>query len=503
VSRSSSAPARRTQAPAGTPELLPEPKPSDKQAPAETPPARPAPGGDRMPIDLPTALRLADASNPTIGFAQARMREAQARAESAAVLWLPNLALGASYYRLDGQTQNQRGEMFTVSRQTFYPGVMAAMNYRTADALFAPLVARRLADAAALQARSVRNNISLDVALAYLDLVQVIGQLAINADTLARAEQMLEGARAADKVGLSKTKADLNRAETEVSLRRQERIELRGRAGVASARLTRLLLLDPAVELAPAEPTVVPVTLVSPDAPLNDLIAVAVRRRPELAANRAAVGAAEAGTAQAAAQPLLPRFQVDYTAGAFGGGRNSEFNNFNSRGVGNAALFWEFNNLGLGNVAQVKERAAVVEQGNYRGVELRAQVAAEVVEAVKVALARRDALDDAEAAVREAVEMYRKLLDTQFGMVGPRPQYDSLEPLIAIQMLNQARLQYLLQVVEYNRAQFRLFWAMGQPVFCGLPGAAEPLDVRTVPDRPGFTPEPPKKGGKEPEKLSQ
>ena len=89
--------------------------------------------------------------------------------------------------------------------------------------------------------------------------------------------------------------------------------------------------------------------------------------------------------------------------------------------------------------------------------------------------------------------MYRKLLDTQFGMIGARPQYDALEPLTAIQMLNQARTQYLNQVIDFNRAQFRLFWALGQPAGCALPGEAQPLEINPVPDRPGYTPEPPKK----------
>ena len=245
------------------------------------------------------------------------------------------------------------------------------MRFETADALFAPLVARRLADAAALDARATRNNVALDVALAYLDLVQVHALLAINADTLARAQQMLDRAVAADQAGLSKTRADINRAATEVNLRRQERIELQGRIGVSSARLTRLLLLDPTVDLVPAEPTVLPITLVDPATPLPQLVQVAITRRPELASNRAAVAAAEAGLKQAAVGPFVPRVLLQYGGGAFGGGRNSDFQNFNSRGEGMAGLFWELDSLGFGNLAQVRERAAIMDQGNFRGVELR------------------------------------------------------------------------------------------------------------------------------------
>src|SRR5262249_44533932 len=50
-----------------------------------------------LPIDLPTVLRLADASNPTIALARERVREAYAHLREAEVLWLPNLQTGPAY----------------------------------------------------------------------------------------------------------------------------------------------------------------------------------------------------------------------------------------------------------------------------------------------------------------------------------------------------------------------------------------------------------------------
>ena len=44
-----------------------------------------------------------------------------------------------------------------------------------------PLIARRLAQAQAANTQAVNNNIQLDVALAYLDLLRTYGQLAVNA----------------------------------------------------------------------------------------------------------------------------------------------------------------------------------------------------------------------------------------------------------------------------------------------------------------------------------
>ena len=103
-----------------------------------------------------------------------------------------------------------------------------------------------------------------------------------------------------------------------------------------------------------------------------------------------------------------------------------------------------------------------MDQTTFRLVAAQARAGAEVSGSAKVAAAKSDQLDVARGAV--ASETYRKLRDSSFNKLGPRAQYDALEPLTAIQQLNQARLQYLAAVADFNRAQFRLFAALGYPV---------------------------------------
>jgi hypothetical protein len=100
--------------------------------------------------------------------------------------------------------------------------------------------------------------------------------------------------------------------------------------------------------------------------------------------------------------------------------------------------------------------------------ETRALVSSQVVEAAEMAAARFATLDTAQEAVRQAEEMYRKFREASFGMVGPKGQFDALEPLTAVQALNVARMQYLAQVIDFNRSQFRLYMAIGQPAQCGI-----------------------------------
>jgi outer membrane protein TolC len=201
---------------------------------------------------------------------------------------------------------------------------------------------------------------------------------------------------------------------------------------------------------------------------------LAVRARPELAAVLAQIEAADLRTKQARYAPLIPRIQANYLNGGFTGGRNGAHPNMENRSDLDAQLFWELRGLGFGNLADTRLREAERDRTVLNAVAVRAQVAAEVVESVKVAAARRAALPDARHATDRAQEMYRVLKATSFGMIGPQRQFDALEPLLAVQALNQARLQYLTSVVDYNRAQFRLLTAVGQPVTDAAPDGAKP-----------------------------
>lgn len=442
-------------APAPAPVLpLPAPGKSGVGAPVKS---------ETLPIDLASALRLANVASPTIAIAQTRVREALARVDQADALRLPTLSGGGFYLRHDGIDQNRRAELFTVSRGSLFLGGGAALRVDLAEAIYQPLVARRLADAEAAAARGTTNSALLDVASAYFDLVQANAALEINADILERAEQILKAARAGDKQGLNKTAADVNRAETEVSQRRVERLDLQARAGVASARLVRLLNLDPATVLVPADAAAVPIDLFATDTPVSQLVDLALSNRPELAAAMSMVEAADLRARQARYSPFIPRLQAEYLNGGFGGGKNGTISNLENRGDLSAQIFWELRGLGLGNLSDMRLRDAERDRAVLTAVAARAQVAAEVVEAAKVTAARRASFEEARKAVDEAREMYRKLSATSFGMIGPRGQFDALEPLLAVTALSQARIQQLAALVEYNRSQFRLLTAVGQP----------------------------------------
>src|SRR5262249_53907327 len=86
-----------------------------------TVPALPA-GARPLPINLPTALHLANVRPLDIAVASERIRVAQARLAQSRVLWLPTIYLGVDYFRHDGQIQDVAGEVFGTSKSYFQAG---------------------------------------------------------------------------------------------------------------------------------------------------------------------------------------------------------------------------------------------------------------------------------------------------------------------------------------------------------------------------------------------
>jgi hypothetical protein len=174
-----------------------------------------------------------------------------------------------------------------------------------------------------------------------------------------------------------------------------------------------------------------------------------------------------------------------YYGAQFGGGTPGE-HDFAWRNDFMIQMNWELRNGGLGNLFQARATRAQYNEANLHVTEVSAEVAAEVTAAAKIVRTRAQALANAQVAVQQAETMWTRLQKAAFGLVtvfGRQPrQYDPLEPLLAEQALRTARLQYLTQVIEYDRTQFRLFWAMGQPPLCGLPRAtALPIQVPVKP----------------------
>jgi outer membrane protein TolC len=250
----------------------------------------------------------------------------------------------------------------------------------------------------------------------------------------------------------------------------------RERWRAASAELDRVLRLDPAALVEPVEPPELHVTLIDLNHPVDELIPVALTSRPELAAQQALVQAALARLRQEKLRPLLPSVLLrgdstniagTFGAGVFGGGPNSTLTNFGARLDMDIQLVWELQNLGFGNKARIDEQKAEHRRALLESFRVQDQIAAEVVRAHAQAESAAERLKLAEVAVKEAVEVAEKNLE---GLRATKPSDLKIvlvvrpqEAVAAVQALAQAYVDYYGALGDSNRAQFRLYRALGQP----------------------------------------
>jgi outer membrane protein TolC len=458
----------------------------DRSAPAP-PPRIPVdtsliPGRTVGPIDLANVLRLAGARDPDIAIARQRVLQAAADLGQARALWLPSLFYGATWYRADGQIQTITGQVQTIGRSGLFTGAMAALpngllgpppgtgipslnglsaTLRISDAIFEPMAAQRVLRANDAGARAVTNDALLEVAEAYFELQNATGRLAIAREAAdnARSLSQITGAFARLGEGLE---ADHRRALTELTHRRKEAQLATGQLLVASADLVRILVLDPQIVVAPVEPAECIIRLIPDEIPLDELLVRGLRNRPELASAQDLVEATLVRWKQAKLRPFVPSLSLTYAGGGFGGGANSFFGDFGSRGDTTASLFWELRNLGFTDRAIMRRRQAEHETATLEKIRTEARVAADVVAAFEARQAASRQIEDARASVVEALESLRlNMLNIRQGAELPRATRP-IEVLQPIQALAQARQDYLDSVLAYNRAGFRLKRAIGE-----------------------------------------
>jgi outer membrane protein TolC len=475
---------------------MPAPAAPGRPARAESPvvpasatvalPAAPAAAaqGKPLPITLPTALALSDASPLDIQIAGERLRAASAALDRANVLWLPNVNLGVDYFRHDGQIQDVAGTVFTTSKSSFFLGAGPQVVFPVSDALFAPLAARQGVRARLADVQAARNDTVLRVAEAYFTVQQARGEVAGAIDALRRAEELvaLTGRAVPDFTPA----VEVNRAKAEAARRRQAVEAAYERWQVASTDLTRLLRLEPGTLVEPAEEPALTVSLLDPATPPEELVPLALTYRPELAADQAVIQAALARVRQEKVRPYVPTVAVrgvgsqtpGLAGGYFGGGLNDFMGNFGARFSVDIQAVWELQNLGLGNRAARREREAESREALLRLLRTQDLVTAEVVQAharVRRAANRLKAAEDGAAnAVETADKSLKGLAPGKRGPGGElvllvRPQ----EAVAAVAALDQAYRDYYAAVADHNRAQFQLYRALGHPADC-LPNVSTP-----------------------------
>ncbi len=458
---------------------------------AAVPPAAPMATDQPLPINLATALYLSNARPLIIAFAQNSIEAAAARLDRANVLWLPDLSTGFSYYRHDGADQQTDGDVITVSKSYIAAGAGATLNFGLTDAIFQPLAARQQLLAQQWELQAARNDALAAVATAYFDVQEARGRLAGNLDAKVKAEDLVRRI-----TGLARglvAEIEVDRVRTLLLDLEQEIAASRAAWRTSSARLNRVLRLNPSAVVVPIEPPQLQVTLIPPGEVVDELIPIGLMNRPELASQKALVQATLELLRQERLRPLLPSLVFQggngpggvFNGGVFEGSPSNEPYAGGGRFDAEVGVVWTLNNLGAGNRATVRERAAQQRRAMLDLFNTEDQVAQEVVEAHAQLEAATEQVGKAETDVREANITFIGNVKgiSEVRGVGEllqlvnRPQ----EAVAALQQLNRAYDEYFAAVNGYNRAQFQLYRAMGYPariLVCDCP-VGELQDVDT------------------------
>jgi outer membrane protein TolC len=442
-------------------------------------------GGEVMPIDLGSALKLAGVSNPQILLARQRIVEAMTLRQYAAVQFLPSLHAGVSYYDHNGNLQQANGNILKVDRSSLYLGAGASAvgagtvaipgvfwSGTVSEAIYGALIARQVVEVRRLADRAIENQMLLRVAVTFTELLRAEGLFAV-------ARRNLEDARDAERLIASFVKAgavqqsDADRASTERGQREAELPVAEGQVLIVSARLAELLNLSPTTRLSPLDDKVVPCPVVPDPVPLSELLAIALLNRPELQERQAVIRQALLALDGARLLPFSPTVIVGLSWGMQGGGSNlvaepigtstfarsePRFGSFSGRMDFDAVCFWTLENMALGNKARIQAADSRVGTAQLQLLEQLDRVRAEVARAYVRVHARNAQIGTAEQAVRDATESLS--LDTRAVRGGAGKPIELLESL---RLLGRARTTYLNAIADYNRAQLELYVALGQP----------------------------------------
>ena len=430
------------------------------------------------PIDLPAALQLAGMTSPEVLLAQQRVLAVTARQQLAAAQALPNLNLGTTYYSHTGALQASSGQILSVERSSLYvgaggnavgsgtvntPGLQYNMNVN--EAYFGYLVSRQQSERAQAGAAAARNNVLLQIAVAYCQLVREQGTRAIAVKVRDDALEVAKITATFAKAGQGR-QSDAERAKTEVGRREADIFAADTAIIEASARLGQILNLESSVCLQSKENWIVPRSIVPDPIPLPELIAIALYQRPEVAERRAEVHAAMLELDGAKLLLFSPQFIAGFSDGTFGGGGNVSSNNigrprfgdFGDRTDVDIVLYWSIRNMGLANRALIKTATARLAAADWDRTKRFNEIRAEVADAYARTQARAAQLDLRERAVTASELEFQQDLKRAYAGEG-RP----IEVLDSLRLRAIAQQDYLDTIASYNQAHYELYVAIGQP----------------------------------------
>lgn len=408
-------------------------------------------------IDLPTALRLAGASNLDVEIAREKVNEARAAGDSARARFFPWISPSVVVRRHDGNIQAVDGPILDADKQSLSAGVALNAQLDLGETYYQNLVARQLVRSSEAALLGRQREATFRAAAAYFDLARARAGVIAAGEAARIAGRHAEQIAATAEAGLT---FQGDAARVRAARERAELTLLRARTDqrVAAARLAEVLRLDPAIDLAPVDADLSPLSVLPADEEPGPLISRAMAKRPELLEASIRLEIAHLNRRAATRGPLIPTLGAQISVGGLGGGPGSaplgrDFD------LGSDVVFGVGWRVGPGGILDrnrrrevaSRERQAELEQEKVRDF-IRRQVVEQHARlrslSGEIELGRK-ALEAADQAAR----LSRQRRETGVGA--------ALEDLQAEDELARARRDYLATIADYNLAQYALRFAVG------------------------------------------
>ncbi len=405
--------------------------------------------GRWLPIDLPTALRLATAKNLDLLAARARFAEVRGTRNEALGNLFPELTGSFTAGHIDGRIQASFGELADRSFSTLIPAGSVELRVNPGQVIFDALAAHRSLAAAEQDVAQVTQDVLATVARRYFGLQEAQARVKIAEEALAASRELARIAAGREQRGVGLT-LDVKRAEARVAADEGQLAEARRAMRDASVALAVVLKLDPAVTLFPAETVVRQRTFVDLNQSVDALTRRAMAARPDLAAQARRVSAAEDSRRGVWAGALGPTVYGAFQESAIGRSIGD---------LGERQIYGGFVGFRLSpaSVGRVQAAAARVEQARVQTERLEQAIAADLIAAREEALAATERIEAAWRGL-QAAEAAQQISQARFeGGVGI-----GLDVLDAQAALAQARTDLVGAIVVSDAAQVELLRALGE-----------------------------------------
>jgi outer membrane protein TolC len=411
---------------------------------------------EEYPIDLPTCLRLAGAQNLDIELARQRLKEAEANHTAALEQFFPWLAPGVTYHRRDGLAQAvPAGTISEAHFQSYSPGAALGAQLDLGDALYRRLAAKQLVKASSEQLEAERQSSILKAAIGYFELAKANALIGVARQALETSEDYRGQIHRAVEVGIA-FRGDELRVQTQTERYQIALRQATEQQRLAGADLAQVLHLDPTLDLRPQDGPLLPLTLFATNSSMTNLVARALKDRPELKQSYALVSAARASKNGAVYGPLIPTLGAQAFAGGLGGGPDHGPSTFGAEEDYFLGATWKIGSGGLLDFGRIHANEARLATAQVGEAKLKDSIAGEVVTSLTRVQSWSDQIVLAERNLQSATETLR--------LARERKQYGVgvvLEDVQAQQDLARARSDYVSAIAEYNKSQYGLSHAVG------------------------------------------